>query len=163
MDPDRAKKERTAPSFLVSPRVPQSGAQNGKFSLHLRPSIRSRGSLPPDSTGGGTLSENEKAPPPPPEFSPVTIGSLARGTNSGLHDAGPFLPPSPYGDPTVFLDPSCDLPSPPLFSYSSFQLQAWIAVAWCPFRSVDSRIAHVFNPVERKMEFLFVVIYLFFF
>lgn len=113
MDPDCAEKERTVLSFLVSSRVPQSGAQNSEFSLHLRPSIRSRGFLPPDSTGGGTLSENEKAPPPPPEFSPVTIGSLARGTNSELHDAGPFLPPSPYGDPSVFLDPSCDLPSPP--------------------------------------------------
>lgn len=119
-DPDRAEsekereKESTALSFTVSPRVPQSGARNGEFSLHPRSSIRSRGSLSPDSSRRrGTLSENEKAPPPPPEFSSVTIGSLARGTNSGLHDAGPFPAPPPCGGPSVFLDPSCDLPSPP--------------------------------------------------
>lgn len=98
------------------------------LSLPASPSIRSaeRRIFPPTSVapfvpsapflqtaaGSGTLSENEKAPPPPSEFSPVTIGSLARGTNSGLHDAGPYLAPPPYGDPSVFLDPSCDLPSP---------------------------------------------------
>jgi len=106
-------------SLSLSSRVSQSGTQNGEFSLHLWPSIRSRDYLPPDDTGGGAPSENEKAPPPPPEFSPVTIGSLARGTNSRIARCGPSLSPPPYGDPTVFLDPSCNLPSASLFSYFS--------------------------------------------
>lgn len=113
-DPDRVQRKRELPSPflpLLASLNPERGTANFPSTsvLLFVPVARS---LPPDSSG--TLSENEKAPPPPPEFSPVTIGSLARGTNSGLHDAGPFQPPPPYGGPSVFLDPSCDLPSPPI-------------------------------------------------
>lgn len=78
-------------SLSFSSRVPQSGTRNFPSTFH---SFLPRTLfLPSGSTGSGdgAPSENEKAPPPPPEFSPVTIGSLARGTrSSGLHTPGPF-------------------------------------------------------------------------
>lgn len=136
MDPDRAEKEKkiTLLSFpLLVSLNPERGTANFPSTSVLlfvpaAPSLQTAG-------GGGTLSENEKAPPPPPEFSPVTIGSLARGTNSGLHDAGPFLPPPPYGDPPVLPRSLMRSPFSSLFSYSSFWIQAWIVVAWCPHSS----------------------------
>jgi len=147
MDPDRAEKEKVLFSPLLSLASLNPARRTANFpSTSVLPFVPAAPSLQ-TAAGGGTLSENEKAPPPP-EFSPVTIGSLARGTNSGLHDAGPFLPPLPYGSLPRSLVRS---PFSTLFSYSSFYLQAWIAAAWCPirlvfsFRSVDSRIARAFN------------------
>lgn len=99
-----------SPLSLSTPaRVSQSGTQNGEFSLPSPtvpvPSIRSRStSLPPFLSLSPSLGAQQQAAAPPrkmkrplhqpAEFSPVTIGSLGRGTSSGLHDAVPSHPPA---------------------------------------------------------------------
>lgn len=127
-DPDRAMSVPSLSlSFSSHPSIRNAERRNFPSTSGL-PFVPATPFLP--SGSGGAPSENEKAPPP--EFSPVTIGSLGRGTSSGLHDAGPFPTPLLYDGPSVFLDPSCDLSPLHPFSYSSFQLQARILVVWCP-------------------------------
>lgn len=134
---------------LSTPRVPQR-----EFSLHPRcgSSVRSHSTFRPPSRstppGDGAPSENEKTPPPPAEFSPVTIGSLARGTNSGLHEAEPLPPSHPRRPMAGFLclarsfvrfhAPHSSPPSPPSFLLLFlFQPQAWIVAVSCPVRPIS--------------------------
>lgn len=93
------------------------------------PFVPALGSLSPSRSaepGDGAPSENEKTPPLPAEFSPVTIGSLARGTNSGLHEMVPSYPRCAMVVPPSSSIPRAIPPSSillhllhPLFSYSS--------------------------------------------